>query len=73
MLLAKKLLEALSNTENEEDFKHEKDDYDFVEVMKFYEETHMTKNEVNSFINRARTPATLVVRDSRNRMSHNCY
>ena len=64
MLLAKKLLEALSNTENEEDFK---------EVMKFYEETHMTKNEINSFINRARTPATLVVRDSRNRMSHNCY
>lgn len=50
MLLAKNLLEALSNTENEEDFKYEKDDYDFVEVMKFCEETHMTKNEVNSFM-----------------------
>lgn len=50
MLNAKNLLESLSNTENEEDFKYENDDYDFVEVMKFCEETHMTKNEVNSFM-----------------------
>ena len=58
MLNAKNLLESLSNTENEEDFKYESvdwvwygnDDYDFVEVMKFCEETHMTKNEVNSFM-----------------------
>ena len=48
MLNAKNLLESLSNTENEEDFKYENDDYDFVEVMKFCEETHMTKNEVMS-------------------------